>query len=126
VRLDGLPGVLRSVLALGYRGRVVTLDRIEQAGRILARAAASPAKVLVFGSYARGHAGEGSDLDFLVIERDVTNRVDEMVRLRDALPPLGVPVDVIVVSQEQADKWARVKGTLIRTALDEGRVVAES
>jgi len=30
---------------------VVSVDLIEQAGRILAGAAASPAKVLVFGSY---------------------------------------------------------------------------
>ena len=115
-----------SVLTLGYRQAVVPADVIEHAGRILADAAASPAKVLVFGSHARGDAGDASDLDFLVIERDVANRAEEMVRLRDALPSLGVPVDVIVVSQEQADKWARVKGTLVRTALDEGRVVAES
>jgi hypothetical protein len=40
-----------SVLARGYRGPVVSVDLIEQAGRILAGAAASPAKVLVFGSY---------------------------------------------------------------------------
>jgi hypothetical protein len=63
---------------------------------------------------------------FRVIERDVANRVDEMVRLRDALPPLGVPVDVIVLSEDQAAKWARVKGTMVCTALAEGRVVAES
>jgi predicted nucleotidyltransferase len=115
-----------SVLTLGSLQVVVPADVIKQAGRILADAAASPAKVLVFGSHARGDASDASDLDFLVIERDVTNRAEEMVRLRDALPSLGVAVDVIVVSQEQADKWARVKGTLVRTALDEGRVVAES
>jgi predicted nucleotidyltransferase len=115
-----------SVLTLGYRQVAVPADVIEHGGRILADAAASPARVLVVGSHARGDAGDSSDLDFLVIERDVTNRAEEMVRLRDALPSLGVPVDVIVVSQEQADKWARVKRRLVRTALDEGRVVAES
>jgi uncharacterized protein len=105
---------------------MVPADLIERAGRILADAAASPAKVLVFGSHARGDANEGSDLDFLVIEREVANRAHEMVRLRDALPALGVPVDVIVVTEAQADKWSRVKGTMVWTALDEGRVVAES
>jgi hypothetical protein len=39
----------------------------------------------------------------LVIEREVANRAAEMVRLRDALPALGVPVDVIVVTEAQAD-----------------------
>ena len=77
-----------------YGDVVLPVDVIEQAGRMLAAAASSPAKVLLFGSHARGDARAGSDLDFLVIERDAVNRVQEMVRLRDALPPLGVPVDV--------------------------------
>jgi predicted nucleotidyltransferase len=105
---------------------VIPPDVIERAGRTLAEAAASPARVLVFGSQARGDASAVSDLDFLVIEREVANRAGEMVRLRDALPPLGVPVDVVVLSEEQVNKWARVKGTMVRAALDEGRLVAES
>ncbi len=39
-----------------------------------------------------------------------------MVRLRGVLPPLGVPVDVIVVSEEYAHKWADVEGTLVGIA----------
>jgi len=34
----------------------------------LLKEAASPAKIILFGSYARGEAHEDSDLDFLVIE----------------------------------------------------------
>ena len=99
---------------------------IERAARTLADAAESPARVIVFGSHARGDARDGSDLDFLVIERDVANRAVEMVRLRDALPPLDVPVDVIVVSEKHAAKWSVVRGTMIHAALGEGRLVAES
>jgi predicted nucleotidyltransferase len=105
---------------------MVSAELIERAGRILADTAESPARVIVFGSHARGDAGDGSDLDFLVIERDVANRAVEMVRLRDALPPLDVPADVIVVSEEHAAKWSVVKGTMIHAALGEGRLVAES
>jgi predicted nucleotidyltransferase len=105
---------------------MVNAELIGRAGRILADAAQSHARVIVFGSHARGDAGAGSDLDFLVIERDVPNRAVEMVRLRDALPPLEVPVDVIVVSEAHAAKWAHVEGTMIHAALGEGRVVAES
>ena len=101
-------------------------ELIDRAGRTLADAAQSPARVIVFGSHARGDARDGSDLDFLVIEREVANPAREMVRLRDALPPLEVPVDVIVVSEELAAKWASVKGTLIHAALGEGRLVAQS
>ena len=35
---------------------------------------------------------DDSDLDFLVVERAEQPTAEEMVRLRDALPPLGVPV----------------------------------
>jgi uncharacterized protein len=105
---------------------MVNAELIERAGRILAETAESPARVIVFGSHARGDASDGSDLDFLVIERDVANRAVEMVRLRDALPPLDVPVDVIVVTEAHAAKWSAIKGTMIHAALGEGRLVAES
>lgn len=105
---------------------VVTPAEIERCARVLADTASSPARVLMFGSYARGVANEQSDLDFLVIEQSVDSRMSESVRLREALPPLGVPVDVIVVSEEQAARRARMKGSMVATALAEGRVVAES
>src|SRR3954471_24787836 len=103
---------------------MVTEEGIAAAGRTLARAASSPARVILFGSWARGDARPDSDLDFLVIEREVGSKLDEMVRLRDSLPPLGVPVDVLVVSEEQADAWRDVPGTMVHAALAEGRVVA--
>lgn len=96
---------------------------IEDAGRRLAAAAASPARVVLFGSRARGAARDDSDLDFLVIEASVKSKLNEMVRLRDALPPLGVPVDVVVVSEEEAERRERVPSTLVHRALREGRVL---
>ncbi len=99
---------------------------IERAGRTLARAAGPPAKVILFGSHARGDAGPVSDLDFLVIEPRVDSRVAEMARLRRSLPPLGVPVDVVVVSEDQVAEWGEVRGTLVHAALAEGEVVAEA
>ena len=82
--------------------------------------------MILFGSWARGDARPDSDLDFLVIEREVGSKLDEMVRLRDSLPPLGVPVDVLVFSQKQVDDWVDVRGTVVHTALSEGRVLTET
>lgn len=105
---------------------VVSEADIDRCGRALVDAASSSARVVVFGSYARGTATADSDLDFLVIEQDVTSRATESARLRDALPRLDVPVDVIVISAEHAARRAQVAGSTVATALAEGRVVAES
>ena len=110
----------------GYRPCVLSVDVINRAGRHLAEAAAAPAQVFLFGSHARGDAHEDSDLDFLVIERGAQPSAEEMVRLRDALPPLGVPVDVIVMSDDLVRRRRDVPGSLVYTALREGRLVAES
>ena len=99
---------------------------IEQAGRVLAEEAAAPAQVFLFGSHARGDAMDGSDLDFLVVEQGVQPSAVEMMRLRDALPPLGVPVDVIVMSDDLVRRRRDVPGSLVYTAMREGRLVAES
>ena len=99
---------------------------IDRAGRALIDAVPAGAKVILFGSHARGDADDGSDFDFLVIERDVEDRLAEAVRLRRALRGLGAPVDVIVMDEALAQRRAKVRGTMVDRALREGRVVAES
>jgi len=105
---------------------VATEAMIERAGRALIDAASAPAKVILFGSRARGDAGEGSDFDFLVIEREVDDRLAEAVKLRRALRGFGVPVDVIVMDEGLVERRSKVKGTMVDRALREGRVVAQS
>jgi hypothetical protein len=75
----------------GYDAPVIDDAVIEDAGRRLAEAAGSPARVVLFGSRARGGARDDSDLDFLVIEAQVESKLDEMVRLRDASLPWVFP-----------------------------------
>jgi predicted nucleotidyltransferase len=102
---------------------MIPQDVIEVAGRKLAAAAKNPVKVVLFGSHARGDAGPDSDLDFLVVERDLSDRHAEMVRLGRELRPLGIPVDVVVVSERYAEDWEGVEGSMVHAALTEGRVL---
>lgn len=81
------------------------------------------AKVILFGSHARGDARPDSDLDLLVIEPELDSRRAESVRLRDALGNLGVPIDLIVVPASHVDEWGHFEGTLVNDALKEGRVL---
>lgn len=88
----------------------------------LLQKAAPGATVIVFGSWARGDAGEDSDLDVLVIEPEVFDQWVEMVRLRRALRPIRIAADVIVVSQKAFDEWAETTSTLLYEAAHEGRI----
>jgi predicted nucleotidyltransferase len=101
-------------------------DAIARAACALIEAVRAPAKVFLFGSHARGDAGEHSDFDFLVIEHEVDDRFGEMARLSRILGRLLIPADVIVVSEQYAQQWGAVKGTLLHQALREGHIIAES
>lgn len=89
-------------------------------------AAARPSKVIVFGSHARGDSDDGSDLDLLVIKPKLVDRYQEMIRLRDAIGPIGTGVDVLVYSEEEVERRGRVPGTVVYWALKEGRVVYDA
>jgi predicted nucleotidyltransferase len=101
---------------------MVTQEKIDAAARLLADGARS-ARVVLFGSYARGDAREDSDVDFLVIEPVVADRAREMVRLRRLLRPLRIPVDVLVYSYEEVNRWAHQPGSALYWALREGKVM---
>ena len=68
-------------------------------------AAAKQRRIILFGSHARGDAAADSDIDLMVVERGVTDRVAEMVRLRGALLPLEVAVDLVVVVEDLKSLW---------------------
>ena len=54
---------------------MLDLQAILDAARRAADAASCPAEVLLFGSYARGDADPGSDLDLMVIEDQVDDKI---------------------------------------------------
>ena len=105
--------------------RMISNRTIQEAVDIL-RKAADPVKIMLFGSYAQGRPSEDSDLDILVIERDVQTRRKEMVRLRRLLRPLRIPVDIIVVSEKDFNEWADTPGNICHEAASEGRVMYEA
>ena len=101
---------------------MIARETIDDIARKLV-AAADPVKVILFGSYARGDADDGSDLDFLAVEREVENALQEMVRLRRAVGSVGVGVDVLVVSEQDLGDRAHLPGTVLYWALKEGRLL---
>ena len=98
---------------------------LNQVVRLLKKAAPH-STIILFGSWARGEGRADSDIDLLVIEQKVRSRRREMMRLTDALRPLCVPVDVLVVSQAVFKEWSDIPGTVIYAAAREGKIVHEA
>jgi predicted nucleotidyltransferase len=105
--------------------RRLSEELVREAARRLGEAARQPARVILFGSYARGEADPHSDLDFLVVQQNGFSRRREIVRLQQALSPLRVPAEVIVIDHEEAAQPQRA-GEAVREALTGGVVLYES
>jgi predicted nucleotidyltransferase len=89
-------------------------------------AAAKPSRVILFGSYGRESADEGSDLDIMVIKPEVTDKRAEIVRLHEAVGDVGTGVDVLVYSDEEFERRSQVPGTVLFWARKEGRPLYEA
>jgi predicted nucleotidyltransferase len=82
-----------------------------------------PAKIILFGSHARGDARADSDIDLLVVLRHVDDGRRAAAAVLDLLTDLTVAVDAIVVTPEELERFGDRSGTVLRPALREGRVL---
>jgi uncharacterized protein len=90
----------------------VTMDDIQKVVKRLVDAA-SPRKIIRFGSYARGEETPDSYVDLMVIEDTVKQQGLEMVRLRKAASRIapGVGIDILVYPTEKTRD--PVPGTIV-------------
>ena len=84
-----------------------------------------PLQVVLFGSIARGDAGPDSDIDLLVVLREVTHRIEAAIAIRDSIAHLPPPIDVVPTDPEEIARRRAQPGSVIHTALSEGEVVYE-
>jgi predicted nucleotidyltransferase len=71
-------------------------------------------KIYVFGSYAWGSPTEESDLDVLVISDEFKDLSlgKRIAKATDILFELEFPVDLVVETSEEFNKFEKVKGSL--------------
>ena len=87
---------------------------------------AQPEQIILFGSAARGDMTGDSDADLLVVVDQVehSRRLEGEVYVN--LIGVRLPVDVIVVTRDDVERYKDKVGTIIRPALREGVVVYEA
>jgi predicted nucleotidyltransferase len=85
----------------------------------------NPVRIVMFGSHARGEAGEDSDLD-LFVEMETDRRPPERAIEINALFGLREwPFDVIVYTPSEVERLRKVHGALLSTIEAEGEVLYE-
>lgn len=104
---------------------MVSQQTIESAVQRLVQAAHSPLKVILFGSYARGHAREDSDLDFLLVEAEIPSPAEEYNRLRGAIGQIGVGIDLLLYDQQEFERRRHWHTSPVYDATRMGKVMYE-
>lgn len=81
-------------------------------------------KVVLFGSYAKGHPREDSDIDFLIVSKDFGNK-----NLRERLEMLGLaagrvdePIEAMGYTEEEVEE-KKAEGGFIKEVLISGVAV---
>jgi predicted nucleotidyltransferase len=86
----------------------------------------NPKRVLLFGSATRGRMNKNSDFDMLVVMRGTAHRRQTAQKIYRNLHGSGIAVDIVVATESDLKKYGGRAGTILKTALREGRVVYEA
>ena len=101
---------------------MVTQSEIEKVARDIGKAA-SAERVILFGSYASGHASESSDVDLMVIADSKEPRHKRSRELYRSLQRCRFPVDILVYTPAEVRANAQTPVSFIAQVLREGRIV---
>ncbi|MCA2849092.1 MAG: nucleotidyltransferase domain-containing protein [Pseudanabaena sp.] len=79
-----------------------------------------PLRVILFGSVARNSMGEDSDIDLLVVMPEGTHRRHTAQFLYKNVRNIGVPFDILVVTNGDLEKYKNSAGLIYQEILAEG------
>lgn len=82
-----------------------------------------PLRVILFGSVARNNMNEESDIDLLVVMPEETHRRRTAQLLYKNIRNIGVPFDILVVTNKDLEKHKDNAGLIYQEILSEGKEV---
>ena len=83
---------------------------------------ASPERIILFGSAARGDFGRDSDIDLLIV-KDGEDTLTLMSRIYNEMQGVGAAVDALVVSSGDVERYKDSHALVIKSVLQDGVVV---
>jgi predicted nucleotidyltransferase len=105
-------------------GGIMDRKRLEEITQTIV-ARFNPVRVVVFGSHARGEAGEDSDLD-LFVEMETKQRFpDRAIEVSAVFGLRPWSLDVVVYTPAEVQRLRKVRGTLLSIIETEGDVLYE-
>jgi len=84
---------------------------------------ARPQKIILFGSAERGAMGPNSDLDVLVVIPSGIHRRKTAQSIYRNLIGVGFAVDIVVVNEQDIERYKDNSGLVIKSALEQGRLL---
>jgi len=85
-----------------------------------------PDKIILFGSYAYGKPNKDSDVDLLIVKDDPSPKIERHRKVRSYFKGLMIPVDVIVKTNEEFNKYKNIIGTIVYPAAKFGKVMYDT
>ena len=85
----------------------------------------APEKIILFGSHARGDARPDSDIDLLVLFREVEDPNRRAAELYASLLGIARPRDIVVSTMDRFERYKNVVNTVYWPAAREGRTIYE-
>ncbi len=84
-----------------------------------------PERIILFGSYANGTATESSDVDFLVVMESGLPPPQRSVPIYRLMEDYMVPLDILVRTRAELEKYADLPFSLAGTVRREGIILYE-
>ncbi len=85
--------------------------------------AANAERVILFGSHARGDAGENSDVDFMIIAESDLPRFKRSRKLYKLFRPYPFGMDMLVYTPEEIEQGKKSPLSFVSTVLKEGQTL---
>jgi uncharacterized protein len=85
----------------------------------------NPEKIILFGSYAKGTQGKGSDIDLLIIQDTELPSYKRGNEIRMSLIGAKIPIDILVFTRIEFEKEKNDKYSFLYSAIKTSKILYE-